>query len=107
MQFRDGSNKGTASNLGQISEKCNGDPAMNRQAFGGESMSRTRVLNGMLGSGQTKKGETGEGQSQEHAHHFFDIKEDCSQRICPGRPTGCVSRLRTVSRFLFHQGIFH
>jgi hypothetical protein len=28
----------------------------------------------MLGSGQTKKGETGEEESHEHAHHF-DIKE--------------------------------
>jgi hypothetical protein len=34
-------------------------------------MSRRRVLNGMLGSGQIEKGETGEEQSQKHAHHFL------------------------------------
>jgi hypothetical protein len=27
-------------------------------------------LKGMLGSGQTEKGKTGEEQSQEHAYHF-------------------------------------
>jgi hypothetical protein len=31
-------------------------------------------LNGLLGSGQTEKGETDEEQSQEHAHNFLDIK---------------------------------
>jgi hypothetical protein len=28
-------------------------------------------LNGMLGSGQTIEGKTGEEQSQEHVHHFL------------------------------------
>jgi hypothetical protein len=40
---------------------------MIRQAFGEESMSRNGHLNGMLGSGQREKYETGE----EHAHHFI------------------------------------
>jgi hypothetical protein len=31
-------------------------------------------LNGVLGSGRTENGETGEEQSQEHAHYLFAIK---------------------------------
>jgi hypothetical protein len=42
-------------------------------------------MNGMLCSGKTEKGTTGEEQSQEHTHHFFLNEEDCSQRIRPGR----------------------
>jgi hypothetical protein len=43
MRFRDGSDKGTPSNLVQISGKIATEQlAMIRQAFGEESMSRTR-----------------------------------------------------------------
>jgi hypothetical protein len=40
----------------------------------------------MIGSEQTEKGETGEEQSQEHAHNFVSFPAECSQRIRPGRP---------------------
>jgi hypothetical protein len=40
MRFRDGSDKGTASNFVQISEKVSETLAMIRQAFGEESMRR-------------------------------------------------------------------
>jgi hypothetical protein len=43
-------------------------------------------FNGMLGSGEAGKGETGEKQSQDHAHHFPWHHEVCSQRILSGRP---------------------
>jgi hypothetical protein len=42
----------------------------------------------MLSSGWTKKGETGEEQSQEHTQYFLWCQEHCSLRIDPGRPNG-------------------
>jgi hypothetical protein len=85
---------------------------------------------------ETEKGETGEEQSQEHAHRFLWLQCDCSQRVRPGMPNSqfrlllwCLtatmwkcaktsprtlvtkelavgSRQRTSLHFLFHQGIF-
>jgi hypothetical protein len=67
-------------NLGKIEMET---PAVIRQAFGEESLSRTwKVQN----SPKPKKGEKGEVQSQEHAHHFLWHRGDYSQRIRPGRP---------------------
>jgi hypothetical protein len=44
--------------------------AMIRQAFKIENMSHTQMFD-MLTSGQIKKSETGEEQSQEHANNFL------------------------------------
>jgi hypothetical protein len=81
---------------------------------------------------ETKKDETCEEQSQEHAHNFLCHQRGCSQRIRPGRPksqfcillwyfiaimkicedfalnvggkrTGCLIMATTISHFLFHQ----
>jgi hypothetical protein len=43
-------------------------------------------LNGMLGSGQTEKHETGEDKSQKHAHHCLRHQGDCLQIIRSGGP---------------------
>jgi hypothetical protein len=44
---------------------------MIRQAVGEENMSRARVFEWHARFRQIEKGETREGQSQEHAHHFL------------------------------------
>jgi hypothetical protein len=58
------------------------------KAFGKKAWAVHGCLNGMLGSGQTERGETGEEQSRESMLIIcFKIKGiDCSQRICSGRP---------------------
>jgi hypothetical protein len=44
---------------------------MNRYEFSEENKSSTQVFDGMIGSGQTEKGERGKEQSHEHDHHFL------------------------------------
>jgi hypothetical protein len=44
------------------------------QAFGEESMSRARMFEWHVQTHRDLKNETGEKQSQELAHNFFDIK---------------------------------
>jgi hypothetical protein len=70
MRFRDESDEGRASNFVQISEKVRSKTFQRLDKLTGEeNMSRTRVFK------WHEKGGTGEEQSQEHVHHFFDIKE--------------------------------
>jgi hypothetical protein len=72
MRYRDGSDKGTASNFVQVSEKVRRRPwEWLDKRLGKTVWDVYRCLNGMLGLGQTEKGEAGEGQSQEHAHYFL------------------------------------
>jgi hypothetical protein len=52
-------------------KNLDGDPAMTRQAFGGQCMNRTWKVQTHR---DRKKCGTCEEQSQEHAHNFFDIK---------------------------------
>jgi hypothetical protein len=73
MRFRDGSDKGTKWNFVQISE------TMRRRL-------RVRGITGKSKFSEAERGETGEGQSQEHAHQLLWHQADCSQRISPGGP---------------------
>jgi hypothetical protein len=68
MFFRDGSDKGTASNFVQISENVTETLAMIGQVFGKESMCHTQKAQTHQDQKKKKKekGETGEEQSQEH-----------------------------------------
>jgi hypothetical protein len=53
----------------QIQKKCDGDSGNDQTSVRGRKL-EPEFLNGMLGSGQNKKGETGKEQSKKHAHHF-------------------------------------
>jgi hypothetical protein len=71
VRFRDGSDKGTESVLQLLCksrEKYDGALAILRQVLEEESMSTTRIFEWQAPLGAKSK------QSQEHAHHFFDIK---------------------------------
>jgi hypothetical protein len=125
MRFRNECDKGTASNLAQISEKV--DMRSGKKAW---------ALHGKSKITDTWKGEKDEKQSQEHAYHFLWHQGDCLQRILHGipntqsrKPLWCFtaiewkyakisaltlatkelalsSRQLTTWLFLFHQGIF-
>jgi hypothetical protein len=71
MRFRDESDKGTHKTLCKFRKSGTKTLAIIRQAFRKDSISLHGCLVGMLDSGQTVKGEIGEGQSQKHAHHFL------------------------------------
>jgi hypothetical protein len=51
---------------------------------------------------ETEKGETGEEQSQEHAHHF-----SLTSKNLVTEELAVVSRQIAISDFLFHQGTFY
>jgi hypothetical protein len=63
MQFRNGSNKGTASNFVQILEKCDADPDSDQASIQG------RKHEPYTESPNSLRSETGEEQSQQHDHH--------------------------------------
>jgi hypothetical protein len=54
----------------------------------------------MLGSCQSEKDETGEEQSQEHAHHLFDIKGIVHKEFVMADQTVCSSYCCDVLRRL-------
>jgi hypothetical protein len=65
MRFRDGYNKGTASNFVQISEK------VRRKWLDKRLGKKACAVQGNSKRTETEKGKTGEEQSQEHAHNFL------------------------------------
>jgi hypothetical protein len=69
MRYRNGSDKVTASNIVQISEKVQLRPPWQwldkLLGIKHEPCPRNSKIN------ETEKGKTGEEQSQEHAHHFL------------------------------------
>jgi hypothetical protein len=83
MWFRDGSDKGTASNVVQILENVRRSPW---QWLDKCSVSNAWAVRAKSKLTETEKDETGEEQYQMHAHHFLWHQGDCSQRIRPGRP---------------------
>jgi hypothetical protein len=96
MWFRDGSNKWVASvhQILCISWKSVMGPwQWLDKHSGNRAWAVQECLNGMLGSGQTEKGETDEEQIREHAHNFLWHQGNCSQRIRSGRPN---SQLRIL-----------
>jgi hypothetical protein len=68
MRFRNGSDKGRASNFEKISEKIRRRPC---QWLDKRSGKRAWAVHAKSKLTETEKGETGEGQSQEHFHHYL------------------------------------
>jgi hypothetical protein len=83
MRFRDGSDKGTTSQFVQVSEKVRRRPW---QWLDKRSGKEAWVVHGKSKLMETEKGETYEGQIQEHVHHFLWHQAECPQRIRHGRP---------------------
>jgi hypothetical protein len=68
MWFRNGSNKGTAKNVVQFLEKVQWRPWQWLDKCLGN---KARAIHGKSKLTKTEKGETGEEQRKEHAHHFL------------------------------------
>jgi hypothetical protein len=85
-RFCDVSDKRTASNFAQISERVWQKPwQWLDKCLGKKAWAIQGCLNGILDTEQMERGETGQEQSLEHAHHFL-WHQDHSQWIRPDRP---------------------
>jgi hypothetical protein len=83
MRFRDGSDKGSASNVVQISEKVGRRPW---QWWDKRSGKKAWTLHWKYKLTEIEKGKTGEEQSHDHARNFHWHQWGFSRRIRPGRP---------------------
>jgi hypothetical protein len=98
MWFCNWSDKGTASNVVQISEKVQRRPW---QWLDKHSGKKAWAVHGKSKLTETEEGEAGEELSQELAHHFLWHQGDCSQRIRPGRPNSIPHCTVTFTKTLW------
>jgi hypothetical protein len=88
MRFRDGSDKGTASNCLQISERVTENLTMTRQVFGENSMSRAQKVKN---SPKPKKGRQVKSKIKSMLIIFFNIKGIVHKEVVPA-----VQRVNSV-----------